>query len=202
MWRAAPRAATSTSPTTPARTGTARPLKRASGHVPGTGGARLDGRARRGPAAGGVLPRRLHPAGRDRPHRLLEQEGGLRPAVQGVRRDGDDHRGRPQAPRRTGRHDQRPAHLGLGADPPSPCPHDRPRRGSVAGRRPLGSLSPRVLPACAGAVAPVSPPVPPGAARAASRRRAGLLRRPGRVRRRRRLRRLAGPVPQVRMGGL
>ena len=34
--------------------------------VPGTGGARLDGRTRRGPAAGGVLPRRLHPAGRDR----------------------------------------------------------------------------------------------------------------------------------------
>lgn len=68
--------------------------------VPGTGGARLDGRACRRPAAGGVLPRRLHPAGRDRPDRLLEQEGGLRSAVQGVDRDRDHHCGRPEASRR------------------------------------------------------------------------------------------------------
>ena len=53
----------------------------------------------RGPAAGGVFPRGLHPAGADRPDRLLEQAGGLRPAVQGVGRDADDHRRRSQASR-------------------------------------------------------------------------------------------------------
>ena len=42
-----------------------------------------------------------------------------------------DHRGRSQAPRRPHRHHLGAPHLGLGADPPSPCPHDR------AGRRHL-----------------------------------------------------------------
>jgi hypothetical protein len=47
-----------------------------------------------------VFPRRLHPAGRDRPDRVLEQEGSLWPAVPRLGRDGDGHRGRSQAPRR------------------------------------------------------------------------------------------------------
>jgi len=45
--------------------------------VSGTGRARLDGSARRGPAARGEFPRGFHPADRDRADRLLEQEGSL-----------------------------------------------------------------------------------------------------------------------------
>ena len=88
----------------------------------------------------------------------------------GVGRDGDDHRRRSQAPRRAGRHDQRAAHLGIGADPSSPHPHDRARRRPVAGRHPVGRLQAGVLPACAGAVAAVPAPVPRRAAGPASRR--------------------------------
>ena len=51
------------------------------------------GRARGRPAAGRLLPRRLHAAGRGRRHRLPEQGGRLRPAVPGsVRDDADDRR--------------------------------------------------------------------------------------------------------------
>ena len=90
--------------------------------APGTGRARLDGGARRGPAAGRVFPRGLHLAGRDRADRLFEQEGGLWPAVPRLGRDGDDHCRRSQTPRREGRHDRRAAHLGLTApDSSSNC---------------------------------------------------------------------------------
>lgn len=41
----------------------------------GTGSARLDGGACRRPTARGVFPRGVHAAGRDCPHRLLEQTG-------------------------------------------------------------------------------------------------------------------------------
>ena len=61
--------------------------------VPGRGGAHLAGRARGRPAAGRLLPRRVHAAGRGRRHRLPQQGGGLRPAVPGgVGDDADDRR--------------------------------------------------------------------------------------------------------------
>ncbi len=41
----------------------------------------------------------------------------------GIGRDADHDRGRSQAPRRTHRHDQRAAHLGIGADASPACPH-------------------------------------------------------------------------------
>ena len=75
-------------------------------------------------------------------------------------------RGRSQAPRRTHRHDQRAAHLGLGADPSSACPHDRARRWAVAGRHAVDRLPPGLLPARAGPV----PAVPASLSGRAARR--------------------------------
>ena len=104
-------------------------------HCPKCQGAAAEGmafRARGRPAAGAVLPRRFHAAGRDRGYRLSEQGRDLRHPVHRRGRDHDCHRGRPQAPGRPDRHHRGASHLGLGADASSPCPHDR------AGRWPLG----------------------------------------------------------------
>jgi Putative transposase/Transposase zinc-binding domain len=49
----------------------------------------------------------------------------------------------------------RVAHLGLGADPSSPCPRHRPRRRPVAGRLTLDRLQARLLPTGARALAPL-----------------------------------------------
>ena len=57
--------------------------------VPGRGGAAMARRARGRAAAGPLLPRRLHPAGGDRRHRVPEQGRRLRPPVQDRRRDAD-----------------------------------------------------------------------------------------------------------------
>jgi hypothetical protein len=92
------------------------------------------------------------------------------------------------------RHDQRPAQLGLGAHPPSPCPHDRPERRPVAGRHPLGVLPPGLLPACAGAVPAVPASVHRGAAGPPPRWCSCFFRRPGRAGRRQGLRGLAGAL--------
>jgi hypothetical protein len=48
--------------------------------------------------------------------------------LQGLVRDHAHHRSRSQASRRSHRHLVRPAHLGLGTDPPPACAHDRARR--------------------------------------------------------------------------
>jgi hypothetical protein len=50
----------------------------------------------------------------------------------------------PKRPVRTHRHDQRAAHLGIGADASPACSHYRAWRGTVAGRHPLDRLLPRV----------------------------------------------------------
>ena len=108
-------------------------------------------RARGRPAAGRLLPCRLHAARRDRRHRLPQQGGRLRPAVQGGVGDDADHRRRPQASRRPHRHHRRAPHLGLGDDPSSACPHDRAGRRHRARRerwissRPAFLLPVRVL---------------------------------------------------------
>jgi len=75
-------------------------------------------------AAGRLFPRRLHAAGRDRPDRLPEQGGRLRPAVPHGGRDAAHHRRRSQAPRRAHRRHRRAPQLGLGNDPPSARSYD------------------------------------------------------------------------------
>ena len=112
------------------------------------------------PAAGGVLPRGLHAAGHDRRDRLVQQGGALRPAVRRRRRDPAYHRRRSEASGRADRRDAGAAHVGLGADPPSPCPRHRPRRRPVTRRRALGRLPARLLPAGARALAAVPAPLP------------------------------------------
>ena len=86
-----------------------------------------------------TLPRR------DRPHRILEQEGCLWLIVPRVCPDGDCHCSRPQTPRRAGRHDQRAAYLGFDSHPPPSCPHDRSRWWPVERRHPLGRVQARFL---------------------------------------------------------
>ena len=75
----------------------------------------------------------------------------------------------PEAPRRPHRHHLRAAHLGLGADPPSACAHDRAGRRHLARRPALGLLPAGLLPAGARALAPV-PAAVPGEARRRSTR--------------------------------
>jgi site-specific recombinase XerD len=65
--------------------------------VPGRSRQGVAGGAPGRAAAGGVLPRGVHPAGTDRRHRLLQQGGDLRHPVQGRRRDPDHHRPGPEA---------------------------------------------------------------------------------------------------------
>ncbi len=72
-----------------------------------------DGGACRRPAPGRVFPCRLHPASRDCPDRLLEQEGRLWPAVQCVGGNGNNHRRRSQAAWCAGWYDQCAAYLGV-----------------------------------------------------------------------------------------
>src|SRR5262249_33606563 len=118
--------------------------------------------ARRTPAralARALLPCGLHPAGGHRRHRLSEQGRHLRHPVQGLGRDPDHDRGRPQASGRPHRHHLGSAHLGLGAHPPSARPHDRAGRRHRARWLTLGVLPAGLLPAGAGALAPVPPAV-------------------------------------------
>ncbi|GAL98515.1 hypothetical protein ATR1_286c0001, partial [Acetobacter tropicalis] len=58
-------------------------------------------------------------------HRAPEQGRSLRPAVPGRLGDDDDDRRRSPASGCPHRHHRRAAQLGFGADPPSPCAHDR-----------------------------------------------------------------------------
>src|SRR3712207_8277443 len=66
--------------------------------MPERGGTGLARRARGRSAAGRLLPRRLHATGRNRPDRLPEQGGDLRPAAPRRGRDAADDRCSP-APR-------------------------------------------------------------------------------------------------------
>src|SRR5215813_13472026 len=98
------------------------------------------GRARGGAATGSVLPCRLHPSGTDRRHRLSEQAGDLRSAVQGGCRHDHGDRRRPQASRRTHRPHRRAAHLGFGDDPSPPRAPDRAGWRSFRGSIALGAV--------------------------------------------------------------
>ena len=100
----------------------------------GAAATRVAGRARGRAAAGAVLSCGVHAAGADRRHRLSEQGGDLRPAVQSLGRDHAHDRGRSQASRRSHRLHVGAAHLGLRADPPPACAHGRAGWRPVAGR--------------------------------------------------------------------
>ena len=97
--------------------------------VPGRGGAPMAGRPRGGAAAGPLLSRRLHPAGGDRRAsrsrtRPPSTTSCSRTAAETLTAIAAD----PEASRRAHRPHRRAAHLGLGADPSSPCPRHRSRR--------------------------------------------------------------------------
>ena len=74
------------------------------------------------------------------------------------------------------RHHRRAAHLGLGPDPSSACPHDRAGRRHLARRTALDSVPARLLPAGPCALAPVPTAVPGEAARRPRGRPPALLR--------------------------
>ena len=100
----------------------------------------------------------------------------LRPVVRGRRGDAAHHRRRPEASRRADRRDPGPAYLGLGADAPSACARHRARRWPRPRRRALGRLQAGLLPAGAGALAPVPPSLPRRTGHGASQRPAAVLR--------------------------
>ena len=127
--------------------------------VPGCGSAGMAGRARGRAVAGAVLSRGVHAAGSDRRHRLSEQGGDLRPAVQGIFRDHAHNRSRPQAPWRTHRRSIRPPYLGLSAQPSSACAHDRAGRRHLARRQQVGRLPAALLIPVRSALAIVPPAV-------------------------------------------
>ena len=149
-------------------------------HCPKCQGAAAQGlacRPRGRSAAGRLFPPRLHAAGRDRPDRLPEQGGGLRPAVPHRGRDAAHDRRRSQAPRRPHRRHRRAPQLGLGDDPPSARPHDRAGRRDIARRHALGALQARLPAAGAGALPPVPAALPGRARRRPRGGPAGVLRR-------------------------
>jgi hypothetical protein len=104
------------------------------------GGTRLACRPRSRSAAGRLLPPGLHPAGRDRPDRLPEQGGSLRPAVPRGSRNAAHHRRRSQASWCWRWRYCRAPYLGLGDDPPSVRLYDRAGRRDIAGRLALDIL--------------------------------------------------------------
>jgi len=129
--------ATPSSPTTAAATGTV-PSARALPHASGWPNARpISCRCRTFMC--------VHTAGADRRHRLSEQGGDLRPAVQSFGRDHAHDRGRSQASRRTHRLHVGAPHLG------SALTHHRMctwwcRRRLVAGRIEVDRVPPALLP--------------------------------------------------------
>ena len=153
--------------------------------VPGRGGAAMAGRARGRAAAGAVLPRRLHAAGRDRRHRLPEQGRRLRPPVQGRGRDADSRS--PPIPKHLGARIGITAVLHTWGSALTHHPHvhmHRARRRPLARRHALDRLQARLLPARAGALASVPPAVPRRCSRPLhDGRPAAVLRRPRPARR-------------------
>ena len=108
----------------------------------------------------------------------------------------------PTPSRRRDRFRRRAAYLGPEPAAPSARALPRPRRRLVAGRQALGFLSARLLPAGAGAVAPVPSAVPGEAAGRLRCRQTGVLRRAGRSRRRTGLRPPPQRIAPRRVGGL
>lgn len=143
MWRGAQSVVIITSPTTPAKTGTAPNVRvqlRATGwrRAPrtccrssiSTSSSRCKPRLRR--SLTGTKRRSMAFCSK------VSQWNATGPRDIGERRNGDDDCGRPQAHGGASRHNQRPSHLGIGADPP-PAAHGRPghdrRHPSVFGAK-------------------------------------------------------------------
>ena len=123
--------------------------------VPVDGGLGLAGGARGRAPAGPLLPRGVHATGRARRPGLPEQGQGLRPPAQGRGGDADHDRRRSQAPGRPDRRHRRAAQLGPDPRPPPACPLHRAGRRDLPRWRPLDRLPAGLLPAGAGALAPV-----------------------------------------------
>ena len=113
------------------------------------------------------------PARRDR---LPEQGRRLCHPVPRRGRDARHHRRRSQASGRANRRHRGAPYLGSDPAAPSARPLRRARRRPLARRHALDRLPPRLLPAGARALAPVSPAVPAGPAGCLRRRQATLLR--------------------------
>ena len=140
-----------------------------------------------------------HTAGSHRRYRLPEQGRRLRSFVQGLSRDPDHDRRRPQAPRRPRRHHLGSPYLGLGHDPSPARPHDRAGRRHLARRRALGGVPVRLLPAGTRALAPVPTAVSGEAAGRTPSQPPEVLRRPCRSRRPAGIRGLPGTATPSRM---
>ena len=162
--------------------------------------AGVAGRARGGTAAGAVFPRGVHAAGSDRRHRLSQQGGDLRSPVQGIVRDHAHHCSRSQASRCSHRHLVRPAHLGLGTDPPPACAHDCARRRLRARRQELGLMPAALLAGSRSAVSLVPRVVPGQAPRRLSGRCAAVLRQAYPTDRSASIRRLSGAAVEHKVG--
>lgn len=106
--------------------------------VPGPGSRRVAGTAASRAVADAILPRRVHPAGCGRRHRLPEQGDCLCHPVPGGRRDVVHDRQRPTSPRRRDRPGRGSAYVGPepAASPPRPLHRARsPTAGSSASNR-------------------------------------------------------------------
>ena len=112
------------------------------------------------------------------------------------------NRGRPQAPRRSRCCHLRPAHVGLGACPPSARAHDRAWWRRLLGRVAMGVLPAGLLPAGAGTLAVVPPAVFGEAPCRPRRRPSAVLRQSRSARRCTGVRDLSGAAAQGRVGRL
>jgi hypothetical protein len=96
----------------------------------------------------------------------------------------------------------RPAHLGLGDDPPSSRAHDRAGRWVLTRRKVLGLMSTTLLPVSGRAVSLVPPVAPGQAPRRLSGRCTAVLRQACPIDRSASIRRLSGAVVEHKLGGL
>src|SRR5207247_9483517 len=107
----------------------------------------------------------------------------------------------PQASRRSHRHPVRPAHLGLGTDPPPACAHDRARRRLLARWQELGLVPAALLAVSGCAVSLVPRIVPAQAPRRLSGGCAAVLRQACPTDRSASIRRLPGAAVEHKLGG-
>ena len=143
--------------------------------VPGSRAGAMACRAPGRTSAGPLFPRRVHPAGADRGHRVPEQGPHLRDPVRGLGRSDDDARRKPAPARRTDRRPRRPPYLGADAHPSSARPLHRPGRGPLARQDALGRRAAELLPRRQAARKALSPPLPRTPATRVRRGRSAVL---------------------------
>src|SRR5882762_5659813 len=160
------------------------------------------GRARGRSPPGAVLSCGVHTAGADRRHRLSEQDGDLRPAVQSLGRDHAHDRGRSQASRRSHRLHLGAPHLGLRAHPPPACPHGRTGWRPVAGWIEVDRVPPTLFSDRGGSLGAIPQAVAADAGRSPRRRPPAVLRRSCAARRQGCIQGLSGATAQDQLGGL